>query len=479
MRKILLLFVTLLASLSAWADVEINETNFPDANFRNWLLAQETGEDGILTDEEIVGVYFGAIQVGGMEIADLTGIAFFTALEDLECYENHLTTLDVSHNTALAIGLDCSDNQLTSLNVSNNPNLTSINCQNNHLTSLDVSSCTALRHLNIYCNQIYGEAMDSLIASLPTRPENSVGYFRVADLTSVDELNVITTTQVAAARAKNWIVQAWMPQWLDYDGVAPDNEVIEVTAGGVKFNMIKVDGNDDNDISTFYIGECEVTEALWLAVMGGENPSSNPGNLEDKLPVENISWNDCQAFLTKLNQMTGLTFRLPTAAEWMWAAKGGNKSHGYTYSGSNNINEVAWYNGNCSSKQTVGTKAPNELGIHDMSGNVYEIVHEATGVYGGGWHAPAGRCGVTYYYSANEAFTDNDTGFRLALTSVLKRGDINGDNKVDVSDVNIIINIMLGKAQASEYPGNPDLNNDTHVDVSDVNAVINIMLGKE
>ena len=267
------------------------------------------------------------------------------------------------------------------------------------------------------------------------------------------------------------------PGYFSDPNVAP---AIEVVVGNIKFYMVEVTGNDDNEIPTFYIGECEVTEALWLEVMGGENPSSNPGNLADNLPVERVSWNDCQAFITKLNQMTGLTFRLPDADEWQWAAEGGNRSHGYTYSGSNNIDEVAWYKNNCSSKQTVGTKKHNELGIHDMSGNVYEIVQDATRVYGGGWHAQASSCLVGYSWGpTDETFTDDDTGFRLALTSVLKRGDINGDNKVDVSDVNIIINIMLGKAQASQYSGNPDLNNDTHVDVSDVNAVINIMLGKE
>ena len=267
------------------------------------------------------------------------------------------------------------------------------------------------------------------------------------------------------------------PGYFSDPNVAP---AIEVVVGNIKFNMVEVEGNEEYDVSTFYIGECEVTEALWLAVMGGENPSNYCGNLEDNLPVEGISWNDCQEFITKLNGMTHLQFRLPNVDEWVWAAKGGTRSKGYTYSGSNSIDEVAWYKYNCSSKQTVGTKMHNELGIHDMSGNVYEIVQEHTAVFGGGWHAPETSCTVYYSWGpTDETFTDNDTGFRLALTSVLMPGDINGDNKVDVSDVNIIINIMLGKAQAAQYSGNADVNNDTRIDVSDVNAVINIMLGKE
>ena len=226
----------------------------------------------------------------------------------------------------------------------------------------------------------------------------------------------------------------------------------EVTVGDITFNMIKVEGN--NDISTFYIGECEVTEALWQAVMGS-NPSSNPGNLQDNLPVENISWNDCQEFLAKLRQMTNLNFRLPTSAEWLFAASGGRYSSGYTYSGSNTVGDVAWYNGNCSHKMTVGTKDSNELGIHDMSGNVYEIIQEATGVYGGGWHAPAGRCQVNYYWPANEAFTDNDTGLRLAITNFFEIpesvtvGDITF-NMVKVDGNDNISTFYIGECEVTE-----------------------------
>lgn len=102
----------------------------------------------------------------------------------------------------------------------------------------------------------------------------------------------------------------------------------------------------------------------------GNNPSKFKG--ADR-PVENVSWNDCQDFITKLNAKTGLKFRLPTEAEWEYAARGGNKSQGYKYSGNNDIELVAWYEGN-SGKEThsVGTKQPNELGIYDMSGNVWE-----------------------------------------------------------------------------------------------------------
>ena len=119
----------------------------------------------------------------------------------------------------------------------------------------------------------------------------------------------------------------------------------------------------------YYIGKYEVTQALWKAVMGN-NPSGFKG---DNLPVENVSWKDCQKFISKLNSITGKTFRLPTEAEWEYAARGGNKSRGYQYSGSNNLYDVAWYGDNSGNKtHDVGSKQANELGIYDMSGNVYE-----------------------------------------------------------------------------------------------------------
>ena len=128
----------------------------------------------------------------------------------------------------------------------------------------------------------------------------------------------------------------------------------------------------------YYIGKYEVTQALWKAVMGN-NPSGFKG---DDLPVEQVSWDDCQEFISKLNSITGKTFRLPTEAEWEYAARGGKKSRGYQYSGSNNLSEVAWYTENSGSKtHAVGSKQANELGIYDMAGNVSEWCQDWWGYY--------------------------------------------------------------------------------------------------
>ena len=134
-------------------------------------------------------------------------------------------------------------------------------------------------------------------------------------------------------------------------------------------------------LSDYYIGETEVTQELWEAVMGSK-PSKFKGS---QRPVVQVSWNDCQEFIKKLNQLTGKHFRLPTEAEWEYAARGGDRSQGYKYSGSNTIGNVAWYDDNSNSQtHNVKTKSPNELGIYDMTGNVWEWCQDWCGSYSSG-----------------------------------------------------------------------------------------------
>ena len=185
-------------------------------------------------------------------------------------------------------------------------------------------------------------------------------------------------------------------------------------------------------LSDFYIGKYEVTQEEWEAVMG-KNPSHFNGS---NRPVEQVSWNDCRDFITRLNRLTGLNFSLPTEAQWEYAARGGNKSKGYKYSGSNTIGDVAWYTNNSSSKtHDVGTKAPNELGIYDMSGNVWEWCKDwydssyystspsvnptgpSSGSYrvdrGGSWYNDAQFCRVSYRNYYNPDFSYGNLGLRL------------------------------------------------------------------
>lgn len=232
-------------------------------------------------------------------------------------------------------------------------------------------------------------------------------------------------------------------------------------------------------LSSFYMGETEVTQELWKAVMGS-NPSyfapkessvaqcsydafvadakrlnakkqgsvripsrqewdatmkTTEGSLKN--PVEMVSWDDCQEFISKLNQLTGRNFRLPTEAEWEYAARGGKKSQGYKYAGSNTIDDVAWYTktSNDSGTKQVKTKSPNELGLYDMSGNVWEWCQDLYGEYGsasqanpqgpssgslrvlrgGDWFDDSGGCRVSNRDDGHPGYRDSTLGFRLCL----------------------------------------------------------------
>lgn len=220
--------------------------------------------------------------------------------------------------------------------------------------------------------------------------------------------------------------------------------------GNVKFKMIPVEGGSFTmeekgaahkvSLSSYKIGETPVTQALWQTVMG-ENPSKYKG---DNRPVEHISWEDCQKFITKLNSLTGKNFRLPTEAEWEFAARGGNRSIKTPYSGGEKAEDVAWFNMNCSDKEDTGlnlgthvvkAKSSNELRIYDMSGNVWEWCADwyaeyprqhvtnpagpATGqgkvCRGGSWTSDSKSCQVDYRNYGGVLKRDSSYGLRLAL----------------------------------------------------------------
>ena len=248
--------------------------------------------------------------------------------------------------------------------------------------------------------------------------------------------------------------------WTDDVPEEPQNETF--TVNGVTFTMVTVEGgtfmmgatdeqvldaaiNEEPahqvTLSDYALSQTEVTQELWQAVMGS-NPSYFAGNLQN--PVEQVSWNDCQTFINTLNQLTGKTFRLPTEAEWEFAARGGNKSHGYKYAGSNTLGDVAWYLNNIPSQewgaegccpQPVATKTPNELGLYDMSGNVWEWCQDWFSYYedeeltdpvgpstgtdrvlrGGCWHTTASACRVSKRYGNMPSYREYMIGLRLAL----------------------------------------------------------------
>lgn len=250
---------------------------------------------------------------------------------------------------------------------------------------------------------------------------------------------------------------------IDYilTGIPFPPEEEEFIVGDVSFTMVPVEGgtfmmgataeqgNDGSErekpvhqvtLDSYYIGQTEVTQELWAAVMGS-NPSNFIGSLN---PVENVSWEDCLEFITALNQLTGQNFRLPTEAEWEFAARGGNESQGFKYAGSNNIDNVAWYSGNDSwqvrgtgtyGTHPVATRMPNELMLFDMSGNVHEWCQDWYGSYssdsqtnptgpiagtnrvyrGGSWYFDEWFCRVSFRNSVTPSYRSYGIGLRLAM----------------------------------------------------------------
>jgi formylglycine-generating enzyme required for sulfatase activity/FKBP-type peptidyl-prolyl cis-trans isomerase len=237
---------------------------------------------------------------------------------------------------------------------------------------------------------------------------------------------------------------------------------------GGTFRMGGANGHEVR-LSSFSIGKYEVTQAQWKALMGS-NPSEFKGG---NLPVENVSWEDVREFIERLNVATGKQYRLPTEAEWEYAAQGGNKSRAYEYSGSNSVEDVAWMNENSGSKtHPVGAKKANELGIYDMSGNVWEWCRDWYGAYpasaqnnpvgpssgsarvnrGGGWFGGESACRVVFRDIYSPGYRDRDLGFRLACSSDIGERVNNGSNGADgrLSDDGIDI-----KLSSSSKPMDP------------------------
>ena len=284
----------------------------------------------------------------------------------------------------------------------------------------------------------------TLCFSIPVLAEDGTGFIR-GDVDLDGSVNISDVTALI-----DYLLSGQWP------AEAPEPEVF--TVNGVSFTMIPVEGgtftmggtkeqgewvNYDElpvhevTLSSFYIAQTEVTQELWYAVMGN-NPSEYRDNWQN--PVESVSWFDCYNFITELNRLTGKNFRLPTEAEWEFAARGGNSSNGYMYAGSNDIEEVAWYRVNSyltppPMPHNVATKAPNELGLYDMSGSVFEWCQDFYGEYsseaqvdpigpesgtgrvmrGGAWDSDANQCRVSSRWGLASFIIDYNIGLRLAL----------------------------------------------------------------
>ena len=326
------------------------------------------------------------------------------------------------------------------------------------VSSLEFTSGSGSKMFRISSNTMWAISSDKNWCSVSPTSGNNDGSVTV----SVEE-NISTSERTATITVESATITRSIA--VTQNGATPitppASQDRTFTVGGVRFKMIYVDGGTftmgatseqgsdayDNEepahqvtLSSYYIGETEVTQELWEAVMGS-NPSNFSGS---RKPVENVSWDDCQEFIRKLNSLTGQKFRLPTEAEWEYAARGGNESRGYKYSGSNTLSNVAWYWDNIPSQksettgygtQNVATKSPNELGLYDMSGNVWEWCQDRFGSYssssqtnptgpssgssrvrrGGSWGSSARGCRVSIRGYGSPGGMFNILGLRLAL----------------------------------------------------------------
>ena len=249
---------------------------------------------------------------------------------------------------------------------------------------------------------------------------NGDGFFNISDVTAL--IDYLLTDE-------------W--KWPESVPPLPDNADV-FTVNGVSFAMIHVEGGTfmmgnkwesysnpvhQVTLSSYWIGETEVTSELWYAVMGGYSMYINTRGLQ---PAAYLNWDNCQEFITRLNELTGMEFHLPTEAQWEFAARGGNLSHGYKYAGSDDINDVGWYKDNTplgGIHPYIKTKLPNELGIYDMSGGIAEFCLD-------GW--PNGS-----NYMSSEPETDPLYYWEPVTLVVIRGGEIwNEDNMCTVTKRN-------------------------------------------
>ena len=378
--------------------------------------------------------------------------------------DNHEASLLPNHT--LALNTTCSPFAVELAVTSSNPEVAIPRIVNGSIMVVGVAEGTAAITVNAADGRGNPDTCEVTVYT-ETGDVNCDGYINIGDVTalidyllngdtesiSVKNADIEQDGNVSIGDVTALIDYLLSGRWPWEEPYEPHTETF--TVNGVTFTMVAVKGgtftigasDDDEDamdnekpahlvtLSGYSIGETEVTQALWLAVMGS-NPSNFTGYLQH--PVENVSWEDCKTFIIKLSQLTGKAFRLPTEAEWEFAARGGNKSKGYKYAGGNTIGDVAWcydYPYNDRKTHAVATKAPNELGLYDMSGNVSEWCRDRYGSYngdaqtnpigpstgsyrvhrGGSWANTPSGCRVSYRAECVPEYEYSSLGLRLAL----------------------------------------------------------------
>jgi formylglycine-generating enzyme required for sulfatase activity len=279
--------------------------------------------------------------------------------------------------------------------------------------------------ITVYCSDRPGEPLTSVTGDVEkVAPGNGkrIVWNVLADRTQL--VGKVSFTLNGLERAPEWQPEVVFVEGGTFKMGCEDPQDKECESDEKPQHTVKV--------NSFYIAKTEVTQKQWQLVMN-TRPSSFRGC--DDCPVESVSWLDAVNYCKKLSQMTGQTWRLPTEAEWEYAARGGNKSKGYKYAGSNQVDEVAWHTGNSGNRTSpVAQKVPNELGLYDLSGNIFEWcldwygdryyssspAENPTGptrggqksLRGGSWGGPADNARIANRLSRTNASRSNYFGFR-------------------------------------------------------------------
>ena len=434
-------------------NIEINETNFPDANFRAWLLEQEYGVDGMITSDEIASI--NNISVTFKDIQSLQGIEFFTELTTLQSSSNKLTSLDVSAFKKLH-DLYCDYNQLTSLNVSGCPKLFNLYCNNNQLTSLDVSGCPYISMIRCFNNQLSGAAMDAFIETLPTS-----SYAKLYVIGEDNEQNVMTTTQVAAAKAKNWTPYYYDWGWKEYAGSEPavNIEIDETNFPDANFRNYLL----EQDYGTDGIITSDEIEVITDITVSGKDIES----LEGIGYFKNIQYLYCDN-----NKLTSLDVSNNTALYALICSN--NKLTSLNVSGCSNL---YWFF--LSQNQIKGTEMDAFIESLPTTnrGQLRALYYKEEGnVMTAAQVAAAKAKGWVPAYCTGQAYNEEyDYYYVWKIIPDAQRGDVNGDGVVNGTDIQAIVNLIV----AGEYDAQADVNADGTVNGTDIQEVINIIVGGE
>jgi hypothetical protein len=417
--------------------------NFPDGNFRNWVLQQSYGIDGVLTDSELMEIT--KMSVGCKGIGSLKGIELLTELTQLYCRGNQLTALDLTRNTALT-ELYCWDNKLTALDVTKNTALTTLGCSNNQLTALDVSKNTALTELACYGNRIKGTNMDNLIGSLP---QNTTGYsykFYVINNNDGEEGNECTKNQAAAVKAKGWTplcYDAAAEKWLEYEG-SGDEDVksgegddnpgtgLSQTDNTIYINNVEVSAGVETKLSVRMRNKAKIRGFQFDLYLpeGVTAVKGNKGKIQATLNRDRLS-DDDEHTLT-CNERPDGSIRLLCSSQYE-----------ETFTG--NDGEVVML-----------LVAVNE----DMAEGDYPIYLK---------NIKLSESNINQYYQAEQV--------ESAMTVIgYLMGDVTGGGIVDVCDYIGVANEILGIPQEGFNMKAGDVNGDGVIDVSDYIGVANIIM---